>query len=418
MSPRSSSALLLATATAWDVHTPTNRTCLGGCGCVPRLRACVPTAPSKDMKVFAQSLASLAARGVDLEAIYVVSRASPDVDQVIAKANAARARGRRVDFVRWLDEEGGFPFSYASVKAALEAAGATHGGSYAYAVGWYLQQLIKLYCGRAIDRAERSVAGPWNAADVARAPDFDALVVDSDVVWLRDVAFVHAAARDAAGACRATYNAAFSREAHGLYYVTNKNLLGAADGAPVPDAGGHPVSGVAHHMVFRSDVVAAIEARVSKRLGAPLHAALLKPEAGVVKEAHRNAFSEYQLYFHFARRVFPGAVRVRQLYWANGPGPRSVAICGGDGWPAHEMRGLRAPTEAVDADRTAGYDYVAYHSYAKRRPCVYGPAADRADGGACFGGGCTRDCYKSRADARFKARSRERVAPRLCVGEG
>ena len=158
------------------------------------------------------------------------------------------------------------------------------------------------------------------------------------MVWLRDVAFVHAAARDAAGACRATYdrrrrrrdevrpaavlrrdevrpaafearprsdarenrtsgryNAAFSREAHGLYYVTNKNLLGAADGAPVPDAGGHPVSGVAHHMVFRSDVVAAIEARVSKRLGAPLHAALLKPEAGVVKEAHRNAFSEYPL---------------------------------------------------------------------------------------------------------------------------
>ena len=39
--------------------------------------------------------------------------------------------------------------------AALEdRKGATHGGSYAYAVGWYLQQLIKLYCGRAVDTRE------------------------------------------------------------------------------------------------------------------------------------------------------------------------------------------------------------------------------------------------------------------------
>ena len=119
MSRAAAAAAWLATAAAaWDVRTPTNRSCLGGCACAPRLRACVPTAPSKDMSIFARSLASLAAHGVDLEAIHVVSRASASVDGVIAKANAARARGRPADFVKWLDEAGGaFPFDYASRRA-------------------------------------------------------------------------------------------------------------------------------------------------------------------------------------------------------------------------------------------------------------------------------------------------------------
>ena len=224
----------------------------------------------------------------------------------------------------------------------------------------------------------------------------------------------NAAAPDAGGACRATYNYAFSREAHQLYYDTNARLLGAA-GAPLADSAGRDISGVAHHMVLRGDVVAALEAAVAARHGAPLHAALFRGAAGVAANARRNAFSEYQLYFHFARRRFPASVRVRQLYWANGPGPRAVAACGADGWPAAALRTLGHATEAVEIDRAAGYDFAAYHSYAKRRPCVYGPAADAADGGACFGGGCTRACFKSRIDERFKRRDRAATAPRLCA---
>ena len=294
---------------------------------------------------------------------------------------------------------------------------APDGGGYQYAVGWYLQQLLKLYCGRAIARAARNTtgAGPGGGGGGGEGGEgADVLVADSDVVWTRDVAFVHAAAPDAGGACRATYNYAFSREAHQLYYDTNARLLGAA-GAPLADSAGRDISGVAHHMVLRGDVVAALEAAVAARHGAPLHAALLRGAAGVAANARRNAFSEYQLYFHFARRRFPASVRVRQLYWANGPGPRAVAACGADGWPAAALRTLGHATEAVEVDRAAGYDFAAYHSYAKRRPCVYGPAADAADGGACFGGGCTRACFKSRIDERFKRRDRAATAPRLCA---
>jgi hypothetical protein len=406
-------ALLASAARAWDVRTPTNTTCLGGCACVPRLRACVPTAPAKDARVLALSLASLARHGADVAEVWVVSRRAAGVDAAVAAANRVRP------VARWLDEAAHFPFDYAGVRAALGAARgrAPDGGGYQYAVGWYLQQLLKLYCGRAIARAARNTtgAGPGGGGGGGEGGEgADVLVADSDVVWTRDVAFVHAAAPDAGGACRATYNYAFSREAHQLYYDTNARLLGAA-GAPLADSAGRDISGVAHHMVLRGDVVAALEAAVAARHGAPLHAALFRGAAGVAANARRNAFSEYQLYFHFARRRFPASVRVRQLYWANGPGPRAVAACGADGWPAAALRTLGHATEAVEIDRAAGYDFAAYHSYAKRRPCVYGPAADAADGGACFGGGCTRACFKSRIDERFKRRDRAATAPRLCA---
>ena len=145
-------------------------------------------------------------------------------------------------------------------------------------MGWYLQQLLKLYCGRAIARAARNTtgAGPGGGGGGGEGGEgADVLVADSDVVWTRDVAFVHAAAPDAGGACRATYNYAFSREAHQLYYDTNARLLGAA-GAPLADSAGRDISGVAHHMVLRGDVVAALEAAVAARHGAPLHAALFR----------------------------------------------------------------------------------------------------------------------------------------------
>ena len=381
-------ALLASAARAWDVRTPTNTTCLGGCACVPRLRACVPTAPAKDARVLALSLASLARHGADVAEVWVVSRRAAGVDAAVAAANRVRP------VARWLDEAAHFPFDYAGVRAALGAARgrAPDGGGYQYAVGWYLQQLLKLYCGRAIARAARNTtgAGPGGGGGGGEGGEgADVLVADSDVVWTRDVAFVHAAAPDAGGACRATYNYAFSREAHQLYYDTNARLLGAA-GAPLADSAGRDISGVAHHMVLRGDVVAALEAAVAARHGAPLHAALFRGAAGVAANARRNAFSEYQLYFHFARRRFPASVRVRQLYWANGPGPRAVAACGADGGPPPRCGRWvtpRRPWRSIGPRATTSPPTTATRSGGRastaRRPTP--PTAARASGAAARG---------------------------------
>ena len=105
-------ALLASAARAWDVRTPTNTTCLGGCACVPRLRACVPTAPAKDARVLALSLASLARHGADVAEVWVVSRRAAGVDAAVAAANRVRP------VARWLDEAAHFPFDYAGVRAA------------------------------------------------------------------------------------------------------------------------------------------------------------------------------------------------------------------------------------------------------------------------------------------------------------
>ena len=108
-------ALLASAARAWDVRTPTNTTCLGGCACVPRLRACVPTAPAKGARVLALSLASLARHGADVAEVWVVSRRAAGVDAAVAAANRVRP------VARWLDEAAHFPFDYAGVRAALGA---------------------------------------------------------------------------------------------------------------------------------------------------------------------------------------------------------------------------------------------------------------------------------------------------------
>lgn len=368
----------LALSAPFSSSNEESASCSGGCSCRPRLSVCIPTAPSKDMRVFDKSLVSVVRHLVDVESVWIVSRANSQVAATISKANAI---GRLP--VRWLDEDRHFPFNYSTVGEALGRRRGDKGAEYAYSVGWYVQQFIKLNCGRAIGG--------------------DVLVLDSDVVFFRPVAFVESA-RMGPTSCEATYRYAFSREQHVAYLATNAELLGFE----------HPAqpSGVVHHMVFRADVLAALEAIVESRFGKPLWATLLdylgKATAG-------NLFSEYQLYFHFARMRFPDSVKLRQLYWANGPGPRSVVECAteGDRWPDAKIRRAEDDDDALRVDTAAGYDYVAYHSYAKRRNCVYAPHG--ADG-VCFGPGCTHFCYKRRDEAKYKLLDRSLVAPRLCAG--
>ncbi|KAJ8600981.1 hypothetical protein CTAYLR_006325 [Chrysophaeum taylorii] len=337
------------------------------------------------MRVFEKSLASIVRHVVDAEAVWVVSRSNAAVSAAIDRTNDGR--------VRWLDETGTFPFNYTSIRRALEVRSVRTGSeTYAYAVGWYLQQLIKLYCGRAING--------WDAL-----PDADTLVIDSDVVFFRDVAFAERSRREER--CATTYRYAFSREHHAAYAQTNAKLLGFEHPSP------RPLSGVAHHMVFRADVVASIERAVARRHGLPIWAALLDPDRGILEKPQANTFSEYQLYFHFAGHKFPDSILVRQLYWANGPGPRSVVECSSiDRWPDAKIRPAKHDADAIEVDARAGYDFVAYHSYAKRRNCVYAPYQDT---GVCFGPGCTYSCFKRRDESKYKRLDRSIVAPRLCA---
>ena len=132
------------------------------------------------------------------------------------------------------------------------------------------------------------------------------------------------------------------------------------------------VSGVCHLMPFHPDVLEALREDVEARHGrtAPFWRLFLD---AVHPEDADDGASEYELYFHYAKRWHPERVRERSLAWRDAssvaPDPR--------------------------ADAADGYDYVAYHTQlladGKRRPDARGspdpawaadqgtrPEADRA----------------------------------------
>ena len=124
------------------------------------------------------------------------------------------------------------------------------------------------------------------------------------------------------------------------------------------------------------------------------------PRAGICGGG--STLSEYELYFNYARSLYPESVVVRPLLWANGPAPgllfwpdREDELVS-DGfkrsWKGHRQNeGERAPAaycllssfyshrpisllavvqaleQQIQADAAQGYDYVGYHNYAKRR---------------------------------------------------
>lgn len=49
-----------------------------------------------------------------------------------------------------------------------------------------------------------------------------------------------------------------------------------------------------------------------------------------------STLSEYELYFNYARKMFPETVRLRPLMWANGPAP------GLQFWPPIDTEGVKS----------------------------------------------------------------------------
>jgi hypothetical protein len=100
------------------------------------------------------------------------------------------------------------------------------------------------------------------------------------------------------------------------------------------------------------------------------------PRAGICGGG--STLSEYELYFNFARSIYPDSVALRPLLWANGPAPglqfwpgrEDELISDGfkSSWLGHRQSEVVAVLEQqMLADKAQGYDYVGYHNYAKRR---------------------------------------------------
>jgi hypothetical protein len=225
-------------------------------------------------------------------------------------------------------------------------------------IGWFLQQLLKLYAGRVLGLG-------------------DFILLDSDCVWFNDVKFI--------AACNATHKS-FYYASSSQYHPPYMNTIGKISGVGPIDTKVHR-SGIVHHMVLAKHVLEGLMNDTERRHdGMPFWQVMLNvsaremtcraPRTSVCGEG--STLSEYELYFHYARIKYPETVTLRPLMWTNGPAPGLLywpKLSDGltsDGrkhhWLHHRQRqaGLILDHQIL-SDRLQGYDYVGYHAYAKRR---------------------------------------------------
>jgi hypothetical protein len=216
---------------------------------------------------------------------------------------------RLTDKAEWFDENQ-FPFSKQEVALWLcsldEKKAETFTTKPKSRLGWYYQQLLKLY-------------SPFVIPDISS----NVLVLDSDTIFLNPVSFVN---EKGAG----LYNP--GKEYHEHYFVHGAKLLSGFKKL-YPN-----VSGISHHMLIQRPVLKDLFNKVKKQHKIPFWQAFCK----FVTFEHSGA-SEYEIYFNF---VFSRSkqVEIRHLLWRN-----------------------IASLENMQTFKEKGYHYVSCHAYMREK---------------------------------------------------
>ena len=282
---------------------------------------------SKDLGPLKWGLRSLLCRIVGIGKVWVVSDDARAVHLLLGEFREDFGEDR----IGWHDERH-FPFTIADVDSYLKCG---------RSCGWYFQQLLKMCAGNAI------------------AGIRDYMVVDADLVWFgQDIRMV--ADQDSVTGKPAAYYYNTAAQRHKAYFDHLSRLTGNTVKRVHPT-----ISGVSHHMMFKKEVMDALQTHCSKvHGGKPFWEAVL---ISVPLKTY-NAVSEYEIYLNYALTFWPETVKLRHLAFANGPRPGLVTN-GGD---ESSMRGTwinlqHGFEKQMAIDQKTGYVYVGYHSYAKRR---------------------------------------------------
>jgi hypothetical protein len=212
----------------------------------------------------------------------------------------------------WFSEDS-FPFNKNDVALHIFNGDAERAKVYANSpdsrVGWYYQQLLKLYAPFVIPEISSNV-----------------LIVDSDTVFLRPVSFID----ETTGG--GLYNP--SGEYHMPYFWHAKRLSGGTINRLYPE-----FSGISHHMLFQRDVLRNLFEEIESLHKITFWKAFCK--AVDIGEIHTSGASEYEIYFNY---VFSKskAVSIRILKWEN---VNSIDL--------------------INQCRNTGYHYVSSHAHAR-----------------------------------------------------
>jgi hypothetical protein len=209
------------------------------------------------------------------------------------------------DEAEWFDETL-FPFSkrdvafYLANQNEAEALAALSGSN---RIGWYFQQLLKLYA-------------PFVIPDISG----NVLVLDSDTIFLNPVKFLN---DDFAG----NYNPGFSYHKPYLKHA----------GCLIPGFAKifSKFSGISHHMLFQYPVLQDLFSAVESFHRMPFWEAFCR----CVRSYEFSGASEYEIYFNFAFSR-TDQVKIRPLQWTD----------------VHSLDNL-------DEYKALGFHYVSCHSY-------------------------------------------------------
>ena len=337
----------------------------------------------KDSRTFEKSIWSALQYLIDVNTFYIISPGATDLEERIHKRYSINDDWslKYKAKVKFIDEKI-FNFKYENVTSImiesvrnkgvypLQAGQSTFEKTVYGKYGWFLQQLLKLYAGR-----------------VLKLNDY--ILLDSDLIWFRNISLYAGKVKielssslSASGPVEVnSYYYATSRQYHAAYLATLQRVAGV----PLLKANSSFRSGVVHHIVLVKEVLEDLIITSEALHGLPFWQVLLNQSAiEMTCRAPKtpicgagSTLSEYELYFNFARVKYPQTVVLRPLWWANGPAPGLLFWPGADKLESDGHRHVYISARGADsnkyfdkqiaADVLQGYDFIGYHSYAKRR---------------------------------------------------
>lgn len=174
-------------------------------------------------------------------------------------------------------------------------------------VGWYFQQLLKLYAFFVL-------------------PISVGIVIDADTIFLNPTSFQ----------AEGKWCYAYGTEYH-LPYFQHMIKLHASFSRSVN------ASGICHHMVMERERLSELFARVETTHQKPFWRVFMEQTVSTTQVAEPSGASEYEIYFHYIFKFHYDEYVLRPLHWKN-----SSLI------------------ENMEKDKLEGWNYVSYHAYMRR----------------------------------------------------
>lgn len=197
------------------------------------------------------------------------------------------SKEKLTDEAEWFDESK-YPFKKKDIAKIAEKIG--H-----YGVGWYYQQLLKLYAPTVIPDISNNV-----------------LVLDSDTVWYRKVEFLNEEEQYLFNKSKEYKN--FGTDG---FVVSSrkfvKKMLPELD-LRILEKEGIKSSGVAHHMIFSREIMEDLFERVCK---AHKKKHFWKIFMDIASKKGYQSASEYELYFVFMLNFYRDKIVRRELKYKN-----------------------------------------------------------------------------------------------------